>query len=223
MTTLNLSLKALLVPGGFTPDGYSDTVESYNQQDEEECVRKTGWQIEPQMELNQYRAFHCSLAVGAKIVLIGGYVGSSSSVSSSVEVFDLENGAAGWAPLASLPSVRRSHACSFGQFNDQSKGIFVSGGFNESPLASIVFYSLASDTWTSVGMLREARQYHSNLNLLADQTFLAVAAGWGEGATLANVEFFNGTHWSNDVQLGIGRAFHAEVQIPAAAVSCRTF
>lgn len=204
--------------GGFTPEGYSDTVESYNQQEEETKTRS--WQIEPQMELNQYRAFHCSLAVSAKIVLIGGYVGSSSSPSSSVEVFDIENSAAGWTPLASLPSGRRSHACSSGQFN-QSKGIFVSGGYNESPLASLEFYTMATDTWSSVGSLREARQYHS-LNQLADQT-LAVAGGWGEGAPLATVEFFNGTHWSKTFELSIGRAFHAAVQIPATAAACKTF
>ena len=76
------------------------------------------------------------------------------------------------------------------------------------------------NTWTSVGTLREARQYHNSLNLLADQTLLAVAGGWGEGALLASVELFNGTDWSNPVQLGIGRAFHAAVQIPAPALSC---
>ena len=135
-------------------------------------------------------------------------------------MFDIENSAAGWTPLASLPSGRRSHACSSGQFN-QSKGIFVSGGYNESPLASLEFYTMATDRWSSVGSLREARQYHS-LNQLTDQT-LAVAGGWGEGAPLATVEFFNGTHWSKTVELSIGRAFHAAVQIPATAAACKTF
>ena len=211
----------MLVPGGFTPDGYSDTVESYNEQEEkeEEGVRRRGWQIEPKMKLNQYRAFHCSIAVGAKIVLIGGYVGSSSSASSSVEVFDMENSTSGWKPLTSLPSGRRSHACSFGQLN-QSKGIFVSGGYNESPMASVEFYTMASDTWSSVGSLKEARQYHS-LNFLGHQT-LAIAGGWGGGAPLGTVEVFNGTQWSNALELSVGRAFHAAVQIPANAVLCRT-
>ena len=70
----------LYATGGYNPwTNYQTFVESFSHE--------TGWVIEDTMELPSSRAEHCSVALGSRLVVLGGRVGGDTE-SSSVQAFD---------------------------------------------------------------------------------------------------------------------------------------
>ena len=95
----------------------------------ESFSHETGWVIEDTMELPSPRSFHCSVALGTRLVVVGGLV--DSPVSNSVQAFDTSsqalNTTASWISLASMNAARHVHACNTGDF-EGIFGIYVAGG-----------------------------------------------------------------------------------------------
>merc|ERR550532_2144287 len=114
------------------------------------------------MELPSSRSFHCSVALGTRLVVVGGLV--DSPVSNSVQAFDTSsqalNTTASWISLASMNAARDVHACNTGDF-EGIFGIYVAGGSNDGYLDTVEFYSPVTDFWTNIDSLGTARGYHS--------------------------------------------------------------
>ena len=168
--------------GGRNEVEYESTVESFSP--------GTGWTIEEQMEMPQYRWTHCSVALGTKLVIIGGRVGSTSVESASVQAFDTSltdlNTTASWVSLASMNYAREGHACSLGKF-EGLEGIYVAGG--EPAYTNVEFYTPNIDTWRNIDTLTTGRSWHS-LTIINGQ--MVVAGGMDK---ITSVETLNGTEW----------------------------
>ena len=180
----------LFASGGQGELGFHASVESF--------THHGGWHVEDQMQLSQYRVYHCSVALWSRLVVIGGSVGHSPASSSSVEAFDTtsllddkRNATAGtWKKLASMLEPRRAHTCHTGELEGQS-GVFVTGGLNDDnrPVASVEFYVAEEDKWKMVTTMSNPRYYHSTTIVGGH---IAVAGG---APSYDSVELFNGTHW----------------------------
>ena len=156
------------------------------------------------MQLSQYRAYHCfvalaSLPIGPWLVLIGGSVGQSPASSTSVEAFDVSSlevesdATATWRKLASMLEPRRAHTCHTGYLSNSGVG----GQFGVF-VASVEFYVAEEDKWKMVTSISNPRYYHSTTIVGGN---IAVAGG---APSYDSVEFFNGTHWSDANQLKYG-------------------
>jgi len=192
-------------------DGFSSTQTSV-----ESFSHETGWVIEDTMELPLPRYQHCSVALGTRLVVLGGTV--SSAISSSVQAFDTSsqalNTTAVWVSLASMKGARQVFGCSTGDF-EGIFGIFVAGGWYTGDLNTVEFYSPETDFWTNLDTLGTARTYHS-LTIVNGQMVVA-----GGGALITSVETLNGTEWIPMNNLKAGRAQHAAVSVPAGLLTCQ--
>ena len=160
----------------------------------ESFSRETGWVIEDTMELPSPRWQHCSVALGTRLVVVGGQVPAATN---SVQAFDTSNQGlkttASWVSLASMNAARQAHACNTGDF-EGIFGIYVAGGaYNGGYLDTVEFYSPVTDFWTNLDSLGTARDWHS-LTIVHGQ--MVVAGGDRGGETLTtSVETLNGTKW----------------------------
>ena len=188
----------LFASGGQGELGFHASVESFTHDE--------GWHVEDQMQLSQYRVYHCSVALGSRLVVIGGSVGHSPASSSSVEAFDTtslvvdkRNATSTWLNLASMLEPRRAHTCHTGELDGHS-GVFVTGGLNDDnrPVASVEFYVTVEDKWRVVTSMSNPRYYHSTTSVGGN---IAVAGG---APSYDSVELFNGTHWLDVNQLKYG-------------------
>ena len=174
----------LYATGGYNPwTGYQSVVESFSHE--------TGWVIEDTMELPSTRATHCSVALGSRLIVLGGRVGTTDE-SSSVQAFDTSsqasNETASWVSLASMNSAREWFACNTGDF-EGIFGIFVAGGYTTVALNTVEFYSPVTDIWMDLASLGTARRSHS-LTIVDGK--MVVAGGVTE---ISSVETLNGTIW----------------------------
>jgi len=194
--------------GGQNELEYEYSVESFSP--------GTGWTIEEQMRMPQYRWQHCSVALGTKLVIIGGGASSTSTASTSVVAFDTSlaelNTTASWVSLHSLGYKRWQHACGVGQF-EGLEGIFVAGGADYPTTAE--FYTPSIDMWRTIDTLSTGRNWHS-LTIINGQ--MVVAGGDNE---ITSVETLNGTEWVQTNNLKVGRDHHAALSIPAGLISCQ--
>jgi len=192
-------------------------VSSSSRTSVESFSHETGWVIEDTMELPSSRYGHCSVALGSRLVVVGGRVGGSAE-SSSVQAFDTSsqalNTTASWVSLASMNSAREFLACNTGDF-EKTFGIYVTGGQNTAVLNTVEFYSPVTDTWTNLASLGTARYWHS-LTKVNGQ--MVVAGGVTE---ITSVETLNGTEWIQTNNLKAGRGRHTAVSVPAGLLTCQ--
>ena len=169
--------------GSSQSTSYQTFVESFSHE--------TGWVIEDSMELPSSRYEHCSVALGSRLIVLGGRVGNTVE-SSSVQAFDTSsqalNTTATWVSLASMSAARENLACNTGNF-EGIFGIYVSGGQNTADLNTVEFYTPSTDIWTNLASLGTARAFHS-LTIINGQ--MVVAGGDPE---ITSVETLNGTEW----------------------------
>ena len=185
----------LFAAGGLGELDYQNSVESFTP--------TGGWQVEDEMQLSQYRVYHCAVSLGSLLITIGGCVGQTPTSSSSVEAFDTsllgQNDPAAWWTLASMLEPRRAHTCHTGDFEGQH-GIFVTGGLDSSnhPVNTVEFYVAATDSWRSIASMANPRYYHSTTMVGGS---IVVAGG---GPSYQSVELFNGSHWVETSKLTYG-------------------
>ena len=185
----------LFATGGLGDLDYHHSVESFSP--------NGGWQVEDQMQLSQYRVYHCAASLGSWLVVIGGCVGETPASSSSVEAFDtsllIEGDTGAWWPLASMLEPRRAHTCNTGEFKGQH-GIFVTGGLDSGnqPVNTVEFYLASADRWRSIASMANARYYHSTTMVGGN---IVVAGG---GPSYQTVELFNGSQWLETSRLKYG-------------------
>merc|ERR1712130_122116 len=199
----------LYATGGFNSPSYLTFVESFSHE--------TGWVIENAMELPSTRGMHCSVALGTRLVVLGGRVGNTAE-SNSVQAFDTShqalNTTASWVTLTSMNAAREFHACNTGDF-EGIFGIYVAGGQNTVDLNTVEFYSPVTNIWTNLATLGTARDFHS-LTIVNGQMVVA-----GGEPLLTSVETLNGTEWIQTNNLKAGRANHAAVSVPAGLLTCQ--
>ena len=168
--------------GGHNDYGYQSSVESFSH--------ATGWRIEESMQMTNYRWIHCSVALGTKLIVLGGRFGSTSTASKSVQAFDTSlatlNTTAGWEDLANMNYARQMFGCSVGVF-EGLEGIYAAGSYDHPTL--VEFYLPNIDTWRNIGALSTGRYYHS-LTMINGQ--MVVAGGENH---ITSVETLNGTEW----------------------------
>ena len=218
LTVINDRIYAV---GGQTDKGKQNSVESFSH--------STGWQIEESMQMANYRYLHCSVALGTRLIVLGGRLGSEAQ-SLSVQAFDTSlaslNTTASWENLANMNYARESFGCSVGVF-EGLEGIYAAGSYDYPTL--VEFYAPDIDAWRNIDPLNTGRSYHT-LTIINGQ--MVVAGGNNE---ITSVETLNGTEWvetnnlkvhfshfpCNFIFLKVGRDMHAAVVVPAGALSCQ--
>ena len=94
----------------------------------ESFSHETGWVIEDSMELPSPRWQHCSVALGTRLVVVGGQVPDATN---SIQAFDTSSQGlkttASWISLASMNAATHLQACNTGDF-EGIFGIYVAGG-----------------------------------------------------------------------------------------------
>jgi len=204
LTVINDRIYAV---GGQTDKGPQNSVESFSH--------STGWQIEESMQMANYRYLHCSVALGTRLIVLGGRVGTAAQ-SLSVQAFDTSlaslNTTASWENLANMNYARESFGCSVGVF-EGLEGIYAAGSYDYPTL--VEFYAPDIDAWRNIDPLNTGRSYHT-LTIINGQ--MVVAGGNNE---ITSVETLNGTEWVETNNLKVGRDMHAAVVVPAGALSCQ--
>ena len=179
--------------------------------------------------MTSYRWTHCSLALGTRLIVLGGRVGNENP-SPSVQAFDTSlaslNTTASWENLANMNYARESFGCSVGVF-EGLEGIYAAGSYDYPTL--VEFYAPDIDAWRNIDPLNTGRSYHT-LTIINGQ--MVVAGGNNE---ITSVETLNGTEWvetnnlkvhfshfpCNFIFFKVGRDMHAAVVVPAGALSCQ--
>lgn len=99
----------------------------------------------------ELRYYHCSVALGSRLLVIGGNVNGKAST--SVQAFDASNATGEWVTLDSLLTARIAPSCALDSFQGE-QGVFVVSGSNT---ASVEFYREAANSWRKVNRISEDR------------------------------------------------------------------
>ena len=94
--------------------------------------------------------WHAAAAMGGKIYVTGGEVGSGTGSLNSVYVYDPQ--ADTWTQLASMGTARQVHASAA-----VGGKLYVFGGYDGRRLSTAEVYDPASDSWAQVTSLNSAR------------------------------------------------------------------
>lgn len=106
-------------------------------------VESDAWSRGPEYPLQVHHS--AAVQLDGSLYVIGGLVGPAFLPTPLS--FRLDEGAAAWTPIATLPEARGSHAAAV-----LDGVIYVAGGQGrEGHLADIIAYDPTSDTWTSIG------------------------------------------------------------------------
>ena len=161
------------------------------------------------MQMTNYRYVHCSVALGTKLIVLGGRVGvTSSTPSKSVQAFDTSlNTTASWEDLANMNYARQEFGCSVGVF-EGIEGIYAAGSKDYPTL--VEFYEPNIDTWRNIGALSTGRWYHS-LTMINGQ--MVVAGGENH---ITSVETLNGTEWVETNNLKVVSLYNSCLQLISA-------
>ena len=207
MSVVGDTIYALGGLGDYTERDYHSTVEYF--------TRHQGWLVADKMTMGGYRAYHCSVVMGSRLVVIGGVVGGGLGFD-SVQYYDTaDTNNNTWVKMEPLIQARYAHGCQVGQL-EKHEGIFVSGGSIDpsSPLSSVEFYVASVDHWRSLGAMQAARDFHS-LTIVGGQ--LVAAGGYNQ---LASVETMVGGNWVHSYNLSVARDYHAAVTIHNTYITC---
>ena len=207
----------LLATGGV--DHHSGPISSV------EVFTEGGWRMEVLLEMRATKFYHCSIAIGTWLYTIGGFVGGDSfddDESNLVEAFDTSLLSTSrvtwdWVQKASMLEKRSGHGCHIGLF-EGDEGVFVAGGTRDY-LASAEFYNPTRDVWQAIGSLNTGRTF-SPMTMLGER--LIVSGGDRGYEHLTSVEAWDGLSWVelNNLNLEVGRVFHAAVSVKAGQLNC---
>jgi len=194
--------------GQRTKDTFMNTLEYYSPE--------SGWTYDSSLTMEYFRYWHCSVAVGSELYVIGGSVAEHDRESNSVISYDTDRGSA-WVERQPLKKARMIHACQVHSLDSQ-QGIFVSGGYSGTYLSSVEFYDLSTEEWRDLGQLTTARDFHT-MTLLGGQ--LVIAGGEPKYTATGSVETWDGTTWVASAEnLVISRWRHTAVSFPEGMINC---
>ena len=156
---------------------------------------------------------HCSVAIGSRIIIIGGNVAGTSS-SSQVLQFNLDSPGHGWTRLESTKKGRQHHGCTVGTYQGQ-QGIFVTGGSNKGH-NQVEFFVDAAQKWRDdIPVMSSNRYYHTSSTIGG-----ALYSHGGSGSERTQ-ELFNETMTAWTISnLRRQRKYHASVSLPEGTISC---
>ena len=117
---------------------------------------------------------------GARLLLIGGYLGSAFSRPTDI-VLVLADGAESWQPGPSLPEPRAAGAAAW----DGARVVYA-GGVGDGVRADV--YALSGDAWKPIGAMREAREHLAATSDLEGRTWLMGGRVGGLTSNLGTVE-----------------------------------
>jgi hypothetical protein len=128
---------------------------------------------------------HAALASdGARLLLIGGYLGSAFNRPTDI-VLVLADGADAWQPGPSLPEPRAAGAAAW----DGDRVVYA-GGVGDGIEADV--YALAGESWASIGALHETREHLAAVSDLEGRTWLMGGRVGGLTSNLGTVELVEG-------------------------------
>ena len=199
--------KAYAVGGGGTFGSHYEevTVEAFTPGE--------GWQIRNEMRLSSPTTHHCSVAIGSRIITIGGNVAGTSN-SNLVLQFNLDYPGHGWTRLESTKKGRMYHGCTVGTYQGQ-QGIFVTGGSNKGH-NQVEFFVDASRKWRDdIPVMSHSRYYHTS------STIGGALYSHGGSGSEGTQEVFNETSaaWISS-SLQQKRRYHTSVSLPEGTISC---
>ena len=117
---------------------------------------------------------------GARLLLIGGYLGSAFNRPTDI-VLVLADGSEAWQPGPSLPEPRAAGAAAW----DGARVVYA-GGVGDG-IESDVF-ALAGESWGAIGAMREAREHLAAVSDLEGRTWLMGGRVGGLASNLGTVE-----------------------------------
>jgi len=172
-----------------------------------------GWKIRNDMRLPSTTAHHCSVAIGSRIITIGGHVAGTSN-SNQVLQFDLDHPGYGWNRLERTKKGRQHHGCTVGSYQGQ-QGIFVTGGSNKGH-NQVEFFVNAARKWRDVIPSMSSNRYYHTSSTIGGALYSHGGSG-SEGTQ----EFFNETSavWISS-NLQRKRKYHTSVSLPEGTISC---
>jgi len=148
-------------------------------------------------------------------VLVSGGLGASSIVLAGAELYDPTTGA--WSPAGSLSVARFAHTATL----LQSGKVLVTGGCAASNCSTATavseLYDPASNSWSTTGILKTARYYHTAVRL---KTGKVLAIGGSTGTTTTSCELYDpstGT-WSNAASTSTARYLNTTTLLPDGKV-----
>ncbi|WNG60010.1 hypothetical protein F0U59_38815 [Archangium gephyra] len=126
-----------------------------------------------------------TLLPSGKVIIVGGRSGVSSSVSSSVEVYDPATGA--WPYInGDLNAARYNHTAT----RLPSGKVLVVGGWDgHGAMTSVEVYDPEANTWTPTGALPSPRSNHTATLMPSGR--VVVAGGWDGEHALASVDVYD--------------------------------
>ena len=199
---------------GFTYTG--DTVEEYTPGE--------GWSLREDMRLPVRVAYHCSVSVGPRIIVIGG-ANAGKSYSKGVYEFDLDAPEKSWTELDETVYGRQQHSCTVGSYRGQ-QGIFVTGGSN-SGSTKVEFLIDSVRKWRVLPSMSKERQSHTasfmdgtifNFGGYGSSSRFGSKGNSASGVT--TYERLNKTNQWTKANLCSQRKYHAGISLPAGTLTC---
>ncbi|KAL6740987.1 hypothetical protein Aduo_014286 [Ancylostoma duodenale] len=161
------------------------------------------WERIPDM--NQMRSDAAAASAGGKLYVSGGFNGNE--VLHTVEVYSLATNS--WIEVASLPSPRSGHCMLL--YNPYT--MIVLGGFNgDDRLTSVCTWKIGHLSWSEDEP--PMRSKRSNFSACFFDDKLVVAGGYSVSSTIAGVEQFDGTEWSDMPDLPTNRSAMKIIVLP---------
>ena len=121
---------------------------------------------------------------GERLLLIGGYLGSTFNRPTEI-VLVLADGGDAWQPGPSLPAARAAGAAAW----DGSRVLYA-GGVGDGVVADI--YALTGNAWEPIGAMREPREHFAATSDLEGRTWLLGGRVGGLTSNLGTVELVEG-------------------------------
>ena len=121
---------------------------------------------------------------GARLLLIGGYLGSAFNRPTDI-VLVLADGADAWQPGPSLPEPRAAGAAAW----DGDRVVYA-GGVGDGIESDV--YALTGESWNAVGAMREPREHLAAVSDLEGRTWLMGGRVGGLTSNLGTVELVEG-------------------------------
>ncbi len=154
------------------------------------------------------RTWHtATLLPNGKVLVSGGYGGSSGTPLATVKVYDPASGT--WSAAASMASPRCLHTATL----LPNGKVLVSGGYGGSsgtPLATAEVYDPASGTWSAAASMASPRERHTATPLPSGRVLVSGGYGGNYGTPLATAEVYDpasGT-WSAAAPMASPRERH---------------
>jgi hypothetical protein len=137
-----------------------------------------GWSDGPALPAGVHHA--ALVSDGARLLLIGGYLGSAFNRPTDI-VLVLADGADAWQPGPSLPEPRAAGAAAW----DGDRVVY-GGGVGDGIESDV--YALTGESWNAIGKMREPREHLAAVSDLEGRTWLMGGRVGGLTSNLGTVE-----------------------------------